>query len=478
MAIPQVNITVKNGGLGIASANSEGIQAKVGHIAEAEFRDGLGKAIGQEHRIPVNVPRTYNDAQKIIAECGSGDLAQAALLALQQGGPVVVCRVAEAVVGQVEQSGEGPKVSASGTPLDGCAHTIVAIVTQGGALGTAKVSISVDGEEDRAAAALPEGEAVLPVGKTGIALTFPAGQYVAGTTYTVRIDADRQKTYKAALDALATSGLSYELAHCVGFVPSDEMAGFVSMLAAQSAALWSAKQYDSALFACEVDASDADAAQSALQNAKSDHVCACLGRVTAANPISGASRDDMPLGWPAMARASAVGIGIDLARVADGPLTGVTAVVPDEQVMGGTYDAAGFTTGRTFPRKSGIYLTNGRMLSAEGSDIRYVQHRRIMNAACAAAYDNLASLLGREVPVDAETGGIEEGAAASIEANCLRAVLDRVGQAVTSASVAVDRTVNLLSTEELLVSISLIPFGYLKRIEATIGFKNPALASA
>ena len=402
MAIPQVNITVQNGGLGIAPASSEGIQAKVGRISAAEFGD-----IASKDQLAVNTPTQFGSADAIIAACGTGVLAQAAILALQQGGgPVVVCRAAD-------------DAEASGSTS---------------------------------------------------AVTF-------------------QTAASAAIDALKNASLDFEMVHVVcdadpasatsglptSPLSAQEAGELVTALGLKATAFWSAHRYDSTFFVVEMADPASNSAPSI--SSTSDFVAVCQGFVTSTNPITGATQKN-PLAWHATARAAAVGLGIDLARVSVGPLSGVSAVDHDEAAHGGACDAAKLITGRTFPRHAGVYLTNGRMLSAEGSDIKYVQHRRVMNAACAAAYDNLIQLIGTEVPVDLETGGIEAGAAASIEANCLRAVLDRVGGAVTSASVAVDRTTNLLSTEEIQVSISIVPFGYLKRIEATIGFKNPALASA
>jgi hypothetical protein len=44
--------------------------------------------------------------------------------------------------------------------------------------------------------------------------------------------------------------------------------------------------------------------------------------------------------------------------------------------------------------------------------------------------------------------------------------------------VVVDRTVNILSTGNFLLDVRLVPFGYVKYIQATIGYLNPALGQA
>ena len=56
----------------------------------------------------------------------------------------------------------------------------------------------------------------------------------------------------------------------------------------------------------------------------------------------------------------------------------------------------------------------------------------------------------------------------------LQAVLVSVGDAV-AASVAVDRTNNVLSSKQINVTVKVTPNGYAKTISLTISFNNPAL---
>lgn len=398
MAIPNVSITVKNGGLGIAAANSEGIQAKVGRISSAEFVDRAGSSISDDDRLAVNTPTQFGSADAIIAACGTGALAQAAILALQEGGgPVVICRAAD-TAGEV---------------------------------------------------------------------TF-------------------QTAVSAAVDALKNSSLDFEIVHVVSDTSSTfgqasdplsatDAAALVSSLATKGSAFWSAHRYDSAFFVVEVEDDDTSGAYDDLGT--SDYVAAVRGLVTATNPITGATQKN-PLAWHATARASAVELGRDLAATVDGPLTGVSAADHDEAAHGGACDTANVTTARTFPRHAGVYLTNARILKASGSDFEFWQHRRVMNAACAAADDALFTLLSSSVQVDTATGHITESAATAVEAVCQSAINDRVGKYVSGTSVTVDRTTNVLSTKSISIAVSIVPLGYLKAITVEIGFSNPAFSEA
>lgn len=393
MAIPNVQFTVKNGGLGIAAANSEGIQAKVGRI-RADAQDKI------KELMPINSPKSFGTKDAIEAACGTGALAQAAILALEEGGgPVVVCRADE----------------------------------------TMDFQESIAGAIDALQAARVDFEMV---------------HVVSDETFVNSVDDSE--------------------GYCNGALSATEANALVSMLDTKAKAFWNAHRYDSDMFVIEMN--DADESELKSLTAASDFVAACRGFVTATNPISGATQSN-PLAWHATARASAVAMGRDLAATADGPLTGVTQVAHDEASHGGMCDSTNLTTARTFPRRSGVYLTNARMLRPSGSDFEFWQHRRMMNGACAAADDYLFTLLSSSVQVNAETGLISEAAASAIEANCESAINNRVGEYISDVTVTVDRTANILSTKTIPVSVAIVPLGYIKAIEVEIGFKNPALAT-
>ncbi len=394
MAIPNVRFTVKNGGLGIAAANSEGIQAKVGRI-RMDAQDKI------ESILPINAPRSFGSKDAIEAACGTGALAQAAILALEEGGgPVVICRADESIGFQDA------------------------------------ISSAIDALKD------------------------------------ARIDFEMVHVVS---DEAFVNGTDESEGYCIGALSAADANALVAMLDTKAKMFWNAHRYDSDMFVVELG--EVDESEFKSLTAASDFVAVCRGFVTATNPITGATQSNH-LAWHATARASAIGIGRDLAATADGPLTGVTHVAHDEASHGGTCDSMNLTTARTFPRRSGVYLTNARMLRPDGSDFEFWQHRRIMNAACAAADDYLFTLLSSSVQVNAETGFISEAAATAIEANCESAINNRVGEYISDVTVTVDRTANILSTKTIPVSVAIVPLGYIKAIEVEIGFKNPALATA
>lgn len=414
MAIPNVDISVRNGGLGYTANASDGIQAIVGRISSAEFVDKSGTAIPAGSQIATDKPTQFGTLDALIAACGTGVVAQAAALILETGHPVVVCRAKD-------------NADASGT--EGQPGYVAAVTFQTAILD------SVDALKNSQLTF--ELVHVVCDASTGVSPTYP----------TVPLTAGNSGTAQALITALDAKGPAFFAAH----------------------------HYDGAFFVLELEENSGSGAP-ALNSAVSDYVAVVQGFGTSTNPISGAAQKN-PLAWAACQRCASVGLGRDLAATRDGPLVGVSAIAHDEVSDAGACDAAGITTARTFPRHAGVYLTNARILSASTSDFKYWQHRRVMNAACAAAYDYLFTLLSSDVTVDTQTGHISEPAAKAIEANVESAVSDRVGEWVSGVSAEVDRLENILSTETLKVTVGIVPLGYLKQIKVTIGFTNPALAA-
>jgi hypothetical protein len=409
MAIPNISISVQNGGLGVSADKADGIQAIVGRISSGEFVDRSGSAIASASQIAVNTPTQFGTLDALIASCGTGIVAQAAALILATGHNVIICRAAD-------------NANASGTS-----------------------------------------------GQPG---------YVAAVTFDTAVS--------DAVDALKASNLTFELVHIccdkttdatptVPTIPltASQVDTLTTALDLKGAAFFAAHHYDGAFFVLEME----DPSGTFSLSSTSDYVAVCRGFVKSVNPISGAAQLN-PLAWHTCQRCSQVELGRDLAATADGPLTGVSALTHDETADAGACDSLGVTTARTFPRHAGVYLTNARIRGGSSSDFQYWQHRRVMNAACAAAYDYLFTLLSDSVQVDTATGHIVESAAKAIEANTESAVKERVGAFVSGVTATVDRTTNILSTGTIPLTIAIVPLGYIKAITVKIGFENPALAQS
>jgi hypothetical protein len=215
----------------------------------------------------------------------------------------------------------------------------------------------------------------------------------------------------------------------------------------------------------------------------SDRAMVAAGGCMLRSPISGQIAE-RSAGWPLAARIAAVPIHEDVGRVASGPLKNVLAITRDENLGGvgdefAPLDALGFSTLRTIVGLPGFYLTAGRMLVPPTSDFRHVQHRRVMDEACRLVRTLLLQRLNDDVKVSADTGFIDEVEARAIETPVNSALRTRflVPGHVSAISFTLSRTDNLLSTSTLTGKVRIVPLGYLRGIEVTIGFNNPALSA-
>lgn len=190
-----------------------------------------------------------------------------------------------------------------------------------------------------------------------------------------------------------------------------------------------------------------------------------------------------PLLFQVAARDAAVAIQVDLGRVLDGNLANMplpTAsdgfIYHDESVNPGL-DAARFMSCWSLLNRPGLFIKNPNMMVAPGSDFNWLQHGHVVNAACLIAYNFFVEQLSNSVRVNPSTGFILPQDAMSLQNGCnamLATGLTNNG-AVSSATCTVSQTDNILSTSTLTVKVGIVPLGYLKAINVTIQFVNPAI---
>ena len=182
----------------------------------------------------------------------------------------------------------------------------------------------------------------------------------------------------------------------------------------------------------------------------------------------------------------------DLAWVERGPLPGVVSIDYDGADNPSLNDF-GFTTLRKRRSRTarGIYIVNPHTGAADNSDFKLLQYNRVWNEGArtlAAAMERHQSRTLRAVPKPLPTptppiyqgrtaGAIDDREAAAIEADVegkLKAVLmEGPVQHVTEVAARVNRTVDIVATRNLPVSLSLGPMSYAKLISAEIGFALP-----
>jgi hypothetical protein len=150
-------------------------------------------------------------------------------------------------------------------------------------------------------------------------------------------------------------------------------------------------------------------------------------------------------------------------------------------------DAARFGTLRTYPNKTGFFLTNAHLRSAAGSDFEFWQHRRIMDQACRVVSAQHTDLQSQSFECKGDgSGSLTEAAAQEIEKRVQRALDQVIGSSlrgigptringkighVSDIAYQVDRTNNVITTKTIIATVSIIPLGYGKRFVTTLSFK-------
>jgi hypothetical protein len=497
MSIPNVNLHVQDGGLGASIPGAGGTMVVIGCCSAGTDFQPLSST--QPSDFSTN--RGYGPAPEL-----------AGFIANQTGNDVILVKATSATPGAntaVRTTRVGSSTSVvtlTGTPLDSYYGKVT--VKTGGTVGTAGMILEVSLDNGRTVyATINLGTAsTYLIPNTGITLNFAAGTLDVGDVFQWVSTEPLWGSagVVSAIQALYGVATTFQDILIVGGSTATSSAGGPGATAGDIAtidtamtALFNKKRFHRAM----VNLRDAD-----WGGTSSETEAAWMASLTAAivstealrtgataghyNCISAFSQSQFrrPLLFQAGARDSAVAIQVDLARVADGslastpnspPLVADGFIYHDEDRNPGL-DAARLLTARTFPGRPGWYITNPNTLAAPGSDFSLLQMGHVIDAATAVAYQYFLGKLSDSVRVDATSGKILEVDAQALEGGCnaqLKAVLVDPG-AVSSAFTTVNRTTNILSTKTLYVTVSVIPLGYLKTIDVTITFLNPALLAA
>lgn len=471
--IPDVNVNIQDGGLGLLSPGAENVDLKIGV-----------SSLGVTNQL-----YAFTDSEDVRTTLGAGPLASEVAASVGSGLTYAI-RAAASVAGVLgtvtvggSNTGDGT-VAVTGTPLDGY-DAIVEITRDGSAAGNdAAFKYSLDGGDTYS------GELALTasyvITDTGLTLTFTDGTgtptFVTGDVYTFEATAPAMNLtdLNAAIDAAFADPREWEFIDVVGASSPVIAAGVaVRMEEAKAAhrfvfALLRARDVDDT-----TDSGSLDTWRSNLITEWASfgnyRVGAAAGYAELPDVLTGRV-NRRSIGGPYASRLKSIGVSTHPGRVIDGPVAGVVSLSHDEQAKTGL-DAEGFTTFRSIIGRRGFYVTRGRQMAPQGSDFQSVQMLRAMNKACRISRDATLRFLNDDVRVDATTGFILEADARAIEAyvgGILNAAMVSAGE-VSAASVTVKRNVNILSTQSMTIKVSIVPLAYLENISIDIGFENPAL---
>lgn len=441
---------------------------------------------------------TFTTPTACVATAGQGPAVEAACRILKAGGgPICFMRSTSSVAATISAVTKAAVGASTGTITTGGTanddyQVRVEILTTG-TLGTGTFRYTL--EYDASAGYVPtwSEELVIPVGatytmpSTGVTLTFVPGAgavfFEDGDTHTFSCtaayynSADVATSVTALLAALTTS---WDWILFAGR-PATAAAGatLFSAIATHMGTFATSFRYARALMDSGVDtAANVATAYDAVSNAR---MAVAFGTVhqPSGKPIPGWAQPALPVSVAAAARASKAKLSEDLGRVRSGALVGCSFPSHDE-FLDEALDVHKIITTRTYPKTAGVFLTNGHLKSAAGSDYRYWQHGRIMDVAADTVQTKQQLFIGSEPRTNSD-GTIYEADAQAFEGeveDALRQQLSQPANAsgkpghVSDLNYAIDRTVNLLATETIQSDTAIRPLGYPKYITSTLGYSQ------
>jgi len=482
--IPGQSLTIRDPGLGFGSQGGTN-QIYLGTAEKGPLYEVIG----------------FTSPAQVVDTFGQGQLSEHLCITLMiAGGTVYGCRLEGTTAGTSSSvtatlvSDATGTITLSGAPYDRYQAFVEIRFT--GTLGAGKFRYTLDNKRSWSEElTIPSGGTyVIP--NTNITATFVPGDgtpfFEAGDLHAFTTTAPH---YSATEAALGIAAVDTFLSSAPGFFFTQMF--FVGRIATGSAAATMFGAFSGYLTSYQsrlvymrgaMDAGSADTranVKTAFSAVSSTRVSAVYGDVVmpSGKPFPGFGFPLISLLAAAAARAKgsekgATAISEDLARVATGPLAGVTYISHDEYVNEDAMDAAKITTARTHPSLEGFYLMNMRLKSPTGSDYKYWQHGIVQDAACREIVATQQKFLSSNYDTN-DDGTLEESEAKrldSIVTERLKVVLldplnaeGKKGH-VSAFRYRVDRTANALSSETLRSKFADRPLFYPKWIETEVGY--------
>ena len=476
--MPQdVNITIRDGGLGILPPTGDDVHAVIGCSSTG----------------PTATVFKTSSISALIAQYGYGPMVEAAAIAIALTGNPVICmrtpNTNAATSSSVTQAGGGTSVvTLTGTALD-TYDAIVTVVT-GGTIGVAGcvIKYSLDGGQTSSPNIALGTANTYAIPNTGITLNFGAGTLVAAATYkfTTTEALWGVSDVQACFTALKNSTQEFRFIHLVGKTTAANATTFDTEMASMATVFrWAG------LLCHARDNNGGENEATWLASLQTDYlsysslrVSVTAGHYMITSPISGRLYR-RPLSFAVAARLIGGAISTDAGRVRDGSLRGVASsdsdgkIYHDERTVQGL-DSAKFLTVRTIIGRPGFFVMNPNMFAPNGSDFIWWQYRSVIDKTCKITREVLLNYLNDSVRLNPTTGFILEKDALDLESRLRSAYRDSLVAPgdVTAVSATVSRVDNIISTKTINVTVRVTPLGYLKAIEVDLGFTNPALLAA
>jgi len=450
---------------------------------------------------------------------GTGPLPEAAGLAILRGATVIAIRATSntaGAAGTVVTTGTGTSVTTvTGAATDD--YFVQFTVLTGGTIGTGPIIFTISLDAGRTTGpSISLGTAnTYAIPGTGLTLHFAAGTLVAGDIVRFATTAPtwNDAGIAAALSALQAS--QYAISgwgggtHIVGVAAGadattfesgapgfDQLAAgylftgfFCSARDAHAPTAWGGAGETEATWMAAIE-SDYSAV-----SAKRGLCCAGYYNMPSAftNAVAGAPRYRRSLAWAQAARQVEIQAKTHSGRVKDGSLVQIVVdptndpsdgfIYHDERINVGLDvnlpgGAGRFCAAWTRPGYPGFFITNPTMLAPAGSDFFIWPLRAVMDLACTIVHQSAQLYIDDDVRVN-KNGTIYENDAKTIEGSIYQALKDNLiaTSQISAATVAVDRTNNILTTKTVNITITITSRGYVLQENVTISYANTSAAS-
>lgn len=472
MAIPSINQTIRDPGLGVAP---DAITAFI--------------YFGCCEKGTVDTVYAFSSPNDVVDTLGQGPLSEDLCYHLAiAGAPVYGMRLTGSTAGaagsvtKTAASTSTGTIAVAGAAYD--AYDVKITIKVTGALGVAEFVYSLDGGLTLSPQIIVPSGGTYAIPNTNLTLTFTAGVgpiiFEKNDLFTFTCTAPGFSTTNlgTGITAFKLDNTAVSMGVLSGkFATGSAAATMAAAVATHASSLF--QVYRPMRFIMDGGADNAATTKTAFAAFSSDRVAVCYDRqvCTSAKPIVGWGSPVSSVQRSVAARVAASLISTDAAWFAAGALPGVTSITHDE-FRSELMDQKLFTTLRTHQGVSGYFVTNCRLMSPPGSDYEFIQHGRVMDVATSTAYLSMLQFLSSSVRTT-NKGTIDPRDAARIEKtvkDALRAQLLDPDNAqgtpghVSALDAAVDLTNIIQVSKTLKIKIAIRPLGYVKTIDETLSF--------
>ncbi len=133
----------------------------------------------------------------------------------------------------------------------------------------------------------------------------------------------------------------------------------------------------------------------------------------------------------------------------------------------------GYITIRNYPGRSGYYFSDDPTASLPTDDYTNLANGRVVDKALRIAYQVYLDEVNNEIEVDTTTGKLSADACKALEGKMEQNLRTNFAGQISGVTVYVDPDQNVLATSKIVVVIKIVPVGYSKTIEVSLGFDNP-----